>query len=906
MDRGLARVIIARDDARRAVAALLEWVGFRVETFLTAEGAVSDDRSRPVDLVVAMDQLPGARGEVALEAAKAVVLGDRRTGAGDRQTDAGVTRTVLLVQGASGFAPQWGDSAGVDFVMAVRADPVDWLPRLLRQFYEWWPGSGPTEADLDEAAGSTAGTILLPEGFDLVAKHLVEGRVANPQACLRVLMAAFTPERLLPVLTQLIVAERSPFGEAVFRAAVDVAIDLRGAGFEILAMVAESTTAPSADRARAIDALVRYAPPASASAIVGRLVADRVVAAEAAEAMLVLAEARGVDGLTSLVSIAESSALEPMTRARAVAAVWRLFPRTLVRDTVARWAESDDPVLRTTEWVPDDALSEVADRRRRADGRVRTLAKVAADTSHDPLVALLAKLLEDRSQAVRAAAVEWSVRRPDVDSELVWPLLSSSAPLQRAALLGAQLAGRSGFSTLARLAREGTDDVRQDALRLLALRFDSGRVGQVVQTVLLEADARFADAAIDAAVLLGRPGHGALRLAAAKAKVPDTRCKALDALVAHAAPSVRDAALWRALSDRQATLQQVAVAHAVCLLDERLPELLDKIAESHRFDLAEAALNGLTAAGPGGYAGLATIAAHEDWPAPIRRRAAEAIGRAPSVPATHEATKPVAPPWSGPTEPAEATGRRAPSDPQAVAVSPRRVRHRAAPRMLPIERAQEALSTALRQGRSGFRALRSLAESPRVPVEVRAQALRHLAAGFPDRDVRSILESGLASGEPELQTAALGAIMIRDDARRRPVSALVGDRSVSPGLRMRAARFLAHRWPKRQVQSDLEGILDDDHSGLRRVALEGLFPSMQYTPEDEVETRLINVLEVHEDPDVRASAARALGAFGGAAAERALGAADSWRIDGALRTAVRESLLRLRKRRQRDREVPIG
>ncbi|MEO1337724.1 MAG: hypothetical protein AAFV29_18920, partial [Myxococcota bacterium] len=113
------------------------------------------------------------------------------------------------------------------------------------------------------------------------------------------------------------------------------------------------------------------------------------------------------------------------------------------------------------------------------------------------------------------------------------------------------------------------------------------------------------------------------------------------------------------------------------------------------------------------------------------------------------------------------------------------------------------------------------------------------------------------------------------------------------GLRMRAARFLGTRWTKRQARSDLEALLDSEHEGLQRVALEGLFPSMCYTPPEKVEARLINLLQSHGVATVRASAARALGVFGSDLGLAALDAVDSWRLPVALRTAVDEAKRRL-------------
>ena len=408
----------------------------------------------------------------------------------------------------------------------------------------------------------------------------------------------------------------------------------------------------------------------------------------------------------------------------------------------------------------------------------------------------------------------------------------------------------------------------------------------------------------------------------AKAKSPEVRRAALEALIAYADAASVDAAVRRGLVDVWPEQQQAAVACAVVrATGPQLSALLERVVETRRLDLAEAVASGFADAGPGGFVGLVALVADSRWPMSVRRDAYSCLKRnhpddipadlaapaedwefadtARTVPVSDTSPGPKVAPWSGPTAPASPSGRRPVEDPQAVTWSgrgpsrPSRAEGPARVRPLSLARAQQALQLALEQGSGGFRALRTLAESPRVPAEVRVQALRHLASDFPDRDVLKVLEAGLQAGEAEVRTAALGALMVRDDVERGPVADLATDSEAPAGLRMRAGRFLASRWPKRAIKQDLELLLEDSHSGIRRVALEGLFPSMCYTPSDRVEARLINLLEGHDSPAVRASAARALGAFGGPAAIDALRRVSGWRTEAELRSAVRAALTRL-------------
>ncbi|MEM7675222.1 MAG: HEAT repeat domain-containing protein, partial [Myxococcota bacterium] len=571
-------------------------------------------------------------------------------------------------------------------------------------------------------------------------------------------------------------------------------------------------------------------------------------------------------------------------------------------------AAGDDPLLSQCSLKFSDTSSSLVDvaldRTLSRSARLRALQNLGTDGSHDIAVAGINKLIVDDDPAMRAAAVEWSIRRPDVADADALAVCRGDVALQKAALLGASCGGRAVFRSLAELASTADVDVRGRALRLLALRFKA-HAKPVVQAALLDKDEAVGRSAVLAASAMGPTGIGLLRHAIGKASLPGVTVAALEALLAREDASFDEPSVRRALVDVAPQVQQAGLRHMAQVADGMLPELLNRVAASNRADLAHAVVDGLVQAGPGGFEGLVAVVKHEGFASPVRRRALELLrsGHSTDLPSDLDALEawelaetvpvsPASPPWSDSSE------RRPASDPEAVVLPgssrPKlQSRRDRGPRPLSLARAQQALAVALQNGQGGYRALRTLAESARVPDEVRVQALRHIGADFPDRDVRLVLEAALDSARPEVQTAALGALMVRSDARLMPVARLARDPDVPIGLRMRAARFLGTRWTNREARSDLEALLDSEHEGLRRVALEGLFPSMCYTPPEKVEARLINLLQSHGVAAVRASAARALGAFGGKAGLAALSAIDAWRLPSGLKSAIAASKRRL-------------
>ncbi|MEM6367811.1 MAG: HEAT repeat domain-containing protein [Myxococcota bacterium] len=197
----------------------------------------------------------------------------------------------------------------------------------------------------------------------------------------------------------------------------------------------------------------------------------------------------------------------------------------------------------------------------------------------------------------------------------------------------------------------------------------------------------------------------------------------------------------------------------------------------------------------------------------------------------------------------------------------------AEPELPSLARFQHGLRLAVESGIRGRRVLRRMASTQRVPVEIRVQALRHLARDLHPM-TRALLESTLLRGSGPMAEAALGSVMQREDLPMETVRRFV-ETSREHGLRARAIRFAAARWPKTEVRELLEGWLLDSSPLVRRAALDGLFRSLRLVSEEGLEARLVNLMEVHTELEVRRSAALALGSFGGqealAALQRAVG-----------------------------------
>jgi hypothetical protein len=249
----------------------------------------------------------------------------------------------------------------------------------------------------------------------------------------------------------------------------------------------------------------------------------------------------------------------------------------------------------------------------------------------------------------------------------------------------------------------------------------------------------------------------------------------------------------------------------------------------------------------------------------------------PAVPPSHDAASPgagSAPPTVPPSHPAPPT----------------------APPQLSEARSRQALDVALRSGAQGFKLLLRLCASPRVPGTIRAQAVARLATDYPNREAaRRALEDALFSEEPAVVEAAVAGLARRADARLDPLLRFVSQSKTAPAV-ARALRFIVRRWPKERIRPHLERALEDPSSLVRRVALHGLFSSLRFVDGNELEQRLVNLMEQHEDPTVRTSAAAALGTYGGRDCLSALDAAQGPFRPPGLRQAAHRAAFRIRRR----------
>jgi hypothetical protein len=158
---------------------------------------------------------------------------------------------------------------------------------------------------------------------------------------------------------------------------------------------------------------------------------------------------------------------------------------------------------------------------------------------------------------------------------------------------------------------------------------------------------------------------------------------------------------------------------------------------------------------------------------------------------------------------------------------------------------------------------RALAASGRVPEVIRVEALRALAERFHlepnDRLLAQLIES---PGGDAPRHLAFRMAVSRSGFPLEPIARLALDESAAVGLRIRAVRHLGAQADKTTTRPHLDRLLESADPRVARAALLALFSTLRYTPADRVEAALVNLLAGHAQPEVRASAARALGVFG--------------------------------------------
>lgn len=212
---------------------------------------------------------------------------------------------------------------------------------------------------------------------------------------------------------------------------------------------------------------------------------------------------------------------------------------------------------------------------------------------------------------------------------------------------------------------------------------------------------------------------------------------------------------------------------------------------------------------------------------------------------------------------------------------------------IPLAEARAALRRAVNSGSDAYREVRSIVESQKTPESIRVAALRVLLERFPGRSSNRLLSRiMLESGRAHLRAWCLKVAVRRPGFPIEPVLRMAQDPEVAEPVRVRATRYLGNRVDKRLVREHLEGLLSSDCGAVAQAALHGLFSTLRYIPASQVEAALCNLLSVHQDPAVCASAARALGVFG--RSERSLlalrNAASSWGHP-TVRSAARAALL---------------
>lgn len=522
---------------------------------------------------------------------------------------------------------------------------------------------------------------------------------------------------------------------------------------------------------------------------------------------------------------------------------------------------------------------------------------------------------------------------------------------ERAILAGAARAGGTALYALATRARGW---IRGAALVSLAVKERSLRAVEAVREAALDGDRTLAEQGLRAALSLGEDGARVLLETSSRARSPGTRARAIEQLsVLLDGPRLQESlrASWRdpSLEVRQAVLRSW-VRSVGAPARERLPALLRRCPEGERSVLVEAALAGALDLGEAGLGIVLALAGDAALPDGARRSAHAALERtdgpkmletsasrrlgdgstigfaavahrpiaravpdaepffeaAPSAsmaPPTvaeavyepcaeeeDEVTEPMHPAALGLSLDSEVTtpwmpAFEAPTDPVLLAA--------------PYgERARNALDRALASGPEGYATLRAVAASSRVPESIRLEALNHLLERFPrqlaDRWLEGLLRSEAGAA---VQDRALRALVERGTARLEAVAAVAEDEGAPLAARLRAIRFLARRSDKRRVRPELDGLLESREPAVANAALLALFGSLRFTPPARREKVLCNLLEAHRDPEVRASAARALGVFG--QTERSLEALRNARgpfAHPAVRPAVEAALARRSER----------
>lgn len=859
------------EQAESIALVALEALGQPVRIRRSAETAASDARASAA--VVSAMRLPGDNGWSFLCGL----------------ADAGPKLRALFHPVPLGFAPDAPGREGVTLFVGAEA----WLGQLLDALSQLgW-----------QAEGHAARLLSLMRTGDFAG---LEGLLGDPSLDPEVeglalkYAAALDPDRLLQLLSQRL--HTQGLGDSAQRRvelSIDLVEPLGRAGFQLLAEIAGSDRIEPQLRGRALRSIAERFELSTAWPVLAEELDDASawVRGEAAELTLLAAQEAGAEGLDLLLGLAHGEQ-EAALRSAALRAAAELLPPQRLRSTLAEFegdaalAESLSELQRAAAADPKQRLAEAS------EGPIQALRAVAQALPARCLAPLLQPAREAGDPDLCSLSLEIAFSRDIKEAQPSWSELSKlGTKAERAALYGVMQRQRSGLPALKALAAEPScsPETRAAAVRLLAVRGFAADAALFLESLLdtpeepLQAAIRFAARA------LGPMGDDLLRGMAHRAPAPAARVLALRALASRGGPELLRSAVRRALSDPDGAVQAEAVRIATSWIASDPAQILDRLLNLPIPGAARAAFKAATHLEQGGFQIAAYLALDPRVDGSARREAmrwlrrehppedtqdvlrrAEAIAEAVAAD-TAEAEERSAAPEAQVGLPPPAGETAAPAKvPEGITeglVLPPMMRS-----LPPADdpsgpmseaRAREALRVARGRGRNGYRQLVALAESERVPDGLRAEALRFLASDFPDREVLPILKAALASDSEARTRVALSSLMVRDDVTLEPFAALLGRPQEPLSERLRGARFIARRFPTEAVAT-LESLLDCEEEELRRVALQGLFTAIRFTPSGQVEGLLIQLIGPDKREEVRASAARSLAAFGGPAGREAL------------------------------------
>jgi hypothetical protein len=514
-----------------------------------------------------------------------------------------------------------------------------------------------------------------------------------------------------------------------------------------------------------------------------------------------------------LVDLVEHADVEPLVKEKALAFLGKEAPPATIGPLLSRVSSSADPYLRNlaarilvkSDGLDADALRMIAeDEARPIADRLGAIERIARELPEELSLPLLERNMPSPSAAIAERAFELYFAAAESGWE---PSLERAVAFgegaQRAALLGALEHGRGAKGALVGIAKSAfLPELRIGAVRILGLRYRWSEIGKTLEALAVDP---ILAGAVNEALARFDPDRPLL---AAPISAPFAT-PALDAFEAETGPM--EPATPTIAPRRSRKPKPIAQTDDLTIPPQSpsADEILDRAPTK---PVPPAQLGGRTTA-----------------PQPARPRPPS---KAPVVEPAPTARAPD-PPSKGP----EALGP------------------------IPLARAQEVLRECVRQGEAGFKGLRLLALSPRVPDEVRAGAARQLAVSFADRDLDEVLVRCLEGG-PLVQATALGCLMVKKSVPEAPIARLAEDRSADLASRLRAVRFLPSRYGRAQVAPVLLRLLECGQPEVERAALEGLFSSLRFTTHEAAEAALINLLREHESLEVKTWAAQALGTFG--------------------------------------------